>query len=118
MPITEADLLLKPCPLCGRRPELITYDANGHHFPYHAGLYNAPNIIPHYRFICTHLETDFQSYKAYKTHVFDMVYKCQDEWNDGDIFASSSPPLPSSFLSRQEASEISHEEFVEFLGGE
>lgn len=118
MPITEADLILKPCPLCGRRPELITYDASGHGFPYHAGLHNAPNITPHYRFVCTHRATDFQSYKTYKTHAYDMVYKCQDEWNDGDIFASSSTPLPSSFLSRQEASEISHEEFVEFLGGE
>lgn len=112
MPITEADLILKPCPLCGRRPELITYDASGHGFPYRAGLYSAHNIIPHYRFVCTHRGTDFQWYKTYKTHAFDMIYKCQDEWNDGDIFESS------SFLSRREDLEISHEEFVEFLGGE
>lgn len=117
MPITEADLILKPCPLCGLRPELITYDASGHGFPYRAGLHNAPNIIPYYKFVCTHRGTDFRWNKTYKTHAFDMVYKCQDEWNDGDIFASS-PPFPSFFLTRQEASEISHEEFVEFLGGE
>jgi len=102
MPITEVDLVLNPCPVCGRRPKLISYNA---------GILSNPNSKTCYRFVCTH--SSRSNIRSCITKTFDRVWKCQKAWNDGeyDIFSNQKRPTRTEQM-------VSHEKFVEFLGGE
>lgn len=122
MPITEADLILKPCPLCGRRPELIRYDLGGQATPaspFLEEIRRSPNYKEYYRLVCNHGVSSNRSFfngqvYPYRTDVCDMVCKCQQQWNNGSFFFK---PYPFPFNPKN-MKEVSHEEFVEFLGGE
>lgn len=125
MEIVSAELTLAPCPLCGRRPELIRYDLGGQATsasPFLEEIRRSPNYKEYYRLVCNHgvssssNRTSFngQEVYPYRTDVCDMVCKCQQQWNNGSFpFKPHLFPLNSKYIK-----EVSHEEFVEFLGGE
>lgn len=104
MPITDADLVLNPCPVCGRRPKLISYNNVENHAN--------PSFKTYYRFVCAH---DLRSnIRSCITNAFDRVWKCQKAWNDGEyknVFFNQKRPTRTEQM-------VSHEEFVKFLGGE
>jgi len=104
VPITEADLILNPCPVCGRRPQLISYNVGPH---------SNPDFRDYYRLVCAH-DSLHSKIPSCKTRVFDMIYKCQDEWNKGDdincYFTQKRPTRIDQV--------VSHEKFIEFLGGD
>lgn len=103
MPITEEDLVLNPCPVCGRRPELISYNA---------GNLSNHNSKTYYRFVCAHGSRS--NIRSCITNAFDRIWKCQKAWNDGEYknnFSNQKRPTRTEQM-------VSHEKFVEFLGGE